>query len=140
MNPCQITLAYARALQYWVEKVNLPVSGELCPLAMCVRELVWQVGRHITCDKQDILDGLRDVLLEDKEGKTPLVDSSTVMDIEDAQPSPAQTPLAENPMRPAGEGEGEEQMYPNWIRVHSSHKVAAKGCEPGECGPASPGG
>ena len=28
MKPCQITLAYSRALQYWAEKVNLPVSGD----------------------------------------------------------------------------------------------------------------
>ena len=50
MKPHQMTLAYARALQYWAEKVNLPVSGEPHPLARCVRELRWQVGRHITCN------------------------------------------------------------------------------------------
>ena len=47
------------------------------------------------------------------------------MDNEDAWLSPVQTPLAENPMRPADEGEGKEQMYPRWIRVHSTQKVAA---------------
>ena len=120
-----MTLAYARALQYWVEKVNLPVSGEPCPLAMCVRELRQQVGGHITCNKQDILDGLRDVLPEDKEVETPSVDSSTATDVEDAQPSLVQTPLAEDPTKLAHKVEGKEQMYPQWIRVHSSQKAAA---------------
>ena len=41
----------------------------------------------------------------------------TAMDNEDAQLSPAQTPLVKNLMRPANEGEGKEQMYPSWIRV-----------------------
>ena len=55
---------------------------------------------------------LRDVLLKDEEGKTPPVDSSAMMYVEDAWPSPVQTPLAENPTRPADKEEGEEQVYP----------------------------
>ena len=43
-------------------------------------------------------------------------------------------------MRPANEGEGKEQMYPPWIRVHSSQKVAIVGHVPGKCGSTSPGG
>ena len=95
MKPQQMTLAYARALKYWVKKVNLPVSGDPCPLTRCVKELRWQVGRHITCHEQDILDGLREILLEDEGGKTPSVDCSAMMDIEDAQLSPVQTPLVD---------------------------------------------
>ena len=140
IKPHQMTLAYARALQYWVEKVNPLVSGEPCPLARSVRELGWQVGRQVTCDEQDILDGLRDIQLEDEEGKTPPVESSAMTDVEAAQPSPAETPLAEDPTRPDDEGEGKEQMYPSWIRVHSSQKVATVGGEPSECGPTLPGG
>ena len=140
MKPCQMTLAYAWALQYWAEKVNLLVPGELHPLTRYVRELRWQVGRYIICNEQDILDGLRDVLLEDEEGETLPVDSSAATDIEDAQPSPVQMPLAENPTRPADEGEGKEQMYPGWIRIHSAQKAATVGGVPGECGPTLPGG
>ena len=83
---------------------------------------------------------MRDVLLKDNEGKTPPVDSSAMTDIEDAWPSPAQTPLAENPMRPADEGKGKEQMYPHWISFHSSQKVVTMGGVPSECGPTLPGG
>ena len=140
MKPHQMNLAYAGALQYWVEKVNLPVSGDPHPLARCVKELRWQVWRHMTCNEQDILDGSRDILLEDEGGKTPPVDSSAAMVIEDAQLSLVQTPLAENPTRPADEGEGKEQIYPHWIRVHSSQKVAAMGGVPSECGPTLLGG
>ena len=104
IKPCQMTLTYARALQFWAEKVNLPVSGDPHSLARCVRELRWQVGRYITCNKQGILDGLGDVLLEDERSKTPLVDFPTITDDEDAQLSPVQTPLVENLMRPADEG------------------------------------
>ena len=84
-----MTLAYARALQYWAKKVNLLLSGDPHPLVRCVRGLRWQVGRYITCNKQEILDGLGDVLLEDQRGKTPPVDSPTATDDEEAQLSPA---------------------------------------------------
>ena len=103
-------LAYARALQYWMERADLPVSGGPCPLARCVRELRQHVGRHVTCNKQDILDRLRDIPSEDEEGKTPSVDPSMPMDVGDAWPCPAQTPLEEELTRPANKGEGKEQV------------------------------
>ena len=110
------------------------------PLARCVRELRQLLGRYITCNKQEMLDGLGDVLLGDEEGETPPMDSPTTMDDEDAGLSPVQTPLAENPTRPVDEGEGKEQMYPSWIRVHSSQKAAAVEGVPSECGSTLPGG
>ena len=112
MKPHQMTLAYAKVLQYWVEKVNLPVSGDPHPLARCVRELRQQVGRYITCNEQEILDGLGDVLLKNERGKTPPVDFPAAMDNEDAWFSPAQTSPAENLTRPANEGEGKEKCTP----------------------------
>ena len=36
-----MTLAYAQALQYWVEKVNPPTLYNYCPLVMSVVELRW---------------------------------------------------------------------------------------------------
>ena len=140
MKPHQMTLAYARALQYWVEKVNLPVSGDPHPLVICLRELRQQVGMYITCNEQEILYGLGDVLLEDERGKPPPVDSPAAMDDGDAQLSPIQFPLVENLMRPANEGEGKEQMYPSWIRVQSTQKAATTEGLPKECRSASPGG
>ena len=34
-----LTVAYARGLQYWAEKLNLPRSPDLCPLAGSIVEL-----------------------------------------------------------------------------------------------------
>ena len=65
-----LTLAYAWALQYWVEKVNLPTLDNYCPLAMNVVELRWQVGEHITFSKWDVLCGLEDVVPEARNQNT----------------------------------------------------------------------
>ena len=62
------------------------------------------------------------------------------MDIEDAWPSPVQTPPEGNLTRPADKGEGKEQVYPQWITVHSSQKAVTMGGEPQECVPTLPGG
>ena len=98
------------------------------------------MGRYITCNEQELLDGLGDVLLKDERGKTPPVDSPTPMNNEDVWLSPAQTPSVENLMRPANEGEGEEQIYPSWIRVHSAQKAATTEGVLRECRSALPGG
>ena len=37
LKPQQMTLAYAQALQYWVEDANPPAPSDPCPLAMSVR-------------------------------------------------------------------------------------------------------
>ena len=34
-----LTIAYARCLQYWAEKVNPPRNLDICPLAESVKEL-----------------------------------------------------------------------------------------------------
>ena len=36
-----LTLVYAQAVQYWVEKVNLPTLDSCCPLAVSGVELRW---------------------------------------------------------------------------------------------------
>ena len=36
-----LTIAYARCLQHWAEKHNLPKNPDFCPWAECVRQL-WQ--------------------------------------------------------------------------------------------------
>ena len=43
--PVLLTIAYARCLQHWAEKHNLPKNLDLCPWAECVREL-WQTVRE----------------------------------------------------------------------------------------------
>ena len=36
---CEKTVAYAQALQFWAEKVDLPTGGRPCLLAESVKEL-----------------------------------------------------------------------------------------------------
>ena len=43
-----LTIAYARSLQYWVEKQSLPRSQNLHPLAGSVVELWEAVKEHVT--------------------------------------------------------------------------------------------
>ena len=51
-------VAYARGLQYWVEKLNLPRSPDLCPLAGSVVELMDTVQEYVTFNHWDVVQGL----------------------------------------------------------------------------------
>ena len=57
-QPLLLTLAYTQSLQYWAEKVSLPMLSGKHPLAMSVVELRQQVEGHFTFSKQDILCNL----------------------------------------------------------------------------------
>ena len=57
-QPFLLTVAYAQGLQYWVERLNLPVDADFCLLARSVLELREGVKEHIMCTKQDIIQGL----------------------------------------------------------------------------------
>ena len=57
----QLTLlmvTYARGLQYWVEKLNLPRSPDLCPLVGSIVELRENVQVHVTFNHWDVVQGL----------------------------------------------------------------------------------
>ena len=53
-----LTVAYARGLQYWVEKLNPPRRLDLCPLAGSVVELRETVQEYVTFDHWDVVQGL----------------------------------------------------------------------------------
>ena len=57
-RPKLLTEAYCRCLQYWAEKVYLPISQEVCLLAESVRELCRAMGEFVTITTRDILEGL----------------------------------------------------------------------------------
>ena len=57
-QPTLLTIAYARGLQYWVEKLNLPRSPDLPPLAGSVVELMEMVQEYVTFDHWDVIQGL----------------------------------------------------------------------------------
>ena len=57
-QPFLLTMAYAKELQYWVERLNLPVDPDFHPLVRSVLELRERVKEHIIFTKQDIIQGL----------------------------------------------------------------------------------
>ena len=94
-------MAYAGVLQYWGEEANPLAHGKPHPSAMSVTELRWNVGRSTTFSESDIFEGLGNAIHEAKyrDMGTPLVDSTTssvMADVEDAQLSPVETPLADD--------------------------------------------
>ena len=60
-QPILLMVAYAWGLQYWVEKLNLPESPDLCPLAGSVVELRETVQEHVTFTNWDVLWRLGEV-------------------------------------------------------------------------------
>ena len=57
-QPILLTIAYARGLQYWAEKLNPPRSLDLHPLAGSVVELRETVQEYVTFDHWDVVQGL----------------------------------------------------------------------------------
>ena len=57
-QPVLLMVTYARGLQYWAEKHNLPESPDFCPLVGGVVELRELVREHVTFTNWDVLWGL----------------------------------------------------------------------------------
>ena len=55
---------YARGLQYWAEKFNLPRSADLCPLVGSIVELREAMREHVTFSHRDVVQGLGAIHLE----------------------------------------------------------------------------
>ena len=62
-QPLLLTVAYAWALQYWVEKTRPPALLDYCPLVMSVVELMQYVRGHVTLNRQDIFWNLGRITL-----------------------------------------------------------------------------
>ena len=57
-QPFLLTVAYAQGLQYWAERLNLPVDPDFHPLVRSVLELRERVKEHVIFSKQDVIQGL----------------------------------------------------------------------------------
>ena len=57
-QPFLLTVTYARGLQYWVEKLNLPDGSNFCPLAGSVVELKEMVKEHVVFTNWVLLQDL----------------------------------------------------------------------------------
>ena len=85
LKPPWKTLACAQALQYWAEKANPPVPGELCHLAMSIHELRWCMRRYTAFSDHDVFEGLAHRLPEVEVEET-------------TQPNPTETLVADSPV------------------------------------------
>ena len=57
-QPTPLMVAYARGLQYWVEKLNPPRSPDFYPLVGSIVELREAMQEHVTFNHWDVVQGL----------------------------------------------------------------------------------
>ena len=57
-HPFLLTVAYVQGLQYWVERLNLPVDPDFCPLVRSVLEFKERVKEHVVFSIKDVIQGL----------------------------------------------------------------------------------
>ena len=63
-QPVPLMIAYARSLQYWVEKQSLLRSPDLHPLVGSVVKLWEAVREHVTFNYRDVIQSFRGIHLE----------------------------------------------------------------------------
>ena len=104
-------MAYAQALQFWTEKVNLPTRGKPCLLAGSVIELWEEMKCYLSFSDKDVFKGVA----------LP----------ESTQPIPAGTPVKEATMDMTMEPTAEKRplnKFPGWEKVlHPSRPVVPTG-------------
>ena len=87
------TVAYVQALQFWVEKSNLPILGQPCLLAGSILELRAVMEPYISFPDDAILDGVAPPeRFQEDQLETTI--SGT------AQPAPTDPPLKRLPQSP----------------------------------------
>ena len=116
-------VAYARALQYWVEKVDLPAGGRSCLLAESVKELQEEMSCHLSFSDEEVFKGV-----------VPPKEMSAILTLE-ADPQSTMTAPASTPEKEAIAGVAREPVakrrspkFPGWEKVlHPSQPVVAAG-------------
>ena len=105
----QKTVAYAQALQYWVEKPNPLMPGQPCLLARCILKLRKTMEPYVSFSNDAILDGAtsQEWLLEDLTGltipRTALPASTGTSTEEEPVEKPAPTEVTTEETAPTGE-------------------------------------
>ena len=120
------TTAYACALQYWVEKSNLPAGGQPHQVAESVKELREEMRCYLSFTDQEVFEGV-----------TPPEGTPTGLVEKSQPPSKTATPVVaskestakETPEEPVKERECPK--FPGWEKVlHPSQLVAVTGQPP----------
>ena len=81
-------VAYAKALQFWVEKASLPTQGQPCLLAGSIAELREEMKCYVSFSDGDIFS---DMALPEE----PLITQSKEAAPKSAQPTQADSPVKE---------------------------------------------
>ena len=55
---CEKMMAYARAVQFWVEKVDLPTGGRPCPLVESVKGLWEEMRCYLSFSDEEVFKGV----------------------------------------------------------------------------------
>ena len=111
------TVAYAQALQFWVEKVDLPTRGQPHLLAGSTIELQKEVVCYLSSD-EDIFQGI--ALPEE----IPLIPPEEVMP-QSTQAAPADTPMKKATMETAAEKRPLNQFPGSEKVLHPSGPIVA---------------
>ena len=117
-------VAYAQALQSWVEKVDPPMKGKPCLLAESVKELREEMRCYLSFAKEDMFKGVA------------LLEETSTIQMEEADPqsarsTPANTLEVEATVGMAREPTVEKRppiKFPGWEKVlHPSQPMVAAG-------------
>ena len=117
-------VAYAKALQFWAEKANLPAQGQPHLLAGSIVELGEEMKHYVSFTDEDIFSAVT------------LLEESPVTQPKEATPKSAQLTQANSPVKEAitkvTEGPTREEKPPNWFpgwekMLHPSRPVVATG-------------
>ena len=113
-------VAYAQALQFWLEKVSLPTGGEPHLMAGSMVELQEEMGCYLYFSDKDMFQVI--ALPEE----APAIPPEEVTP-ESTQPVPASTPVKKATMEPAAKKRPLNQ-FPGWEKVlHMSRPIVTAG-------------
>ena len=106
-------MAYAKALQFWVEKANLPTQGQPRLLAGSIVELREEMKHYVSFTDEDVFSGMA------------LLEESPVTEPKEATPKSVQLTQANSPIKEAitevTKGPTREEkppnQFPGWEKV-----------------------
>ena len=117
-------MVYAQALQFWVEKANLPSWDQPCLLVGSIVEFREEMKCYVSFSDEDIFSGM--ALLEE-----PSITQSMEATQDSAQPTQTNSPVKKAAMKVTKEPTKKEQppnQFPGWKEViHPSRPVVATG-------------
>ena len=120
--PHEKMVAYAQALQFWAEKVNLPTEGKPCLLVGSMIELQEEMECYLSFSDKDVFKGVA------PPEETSIIPPEEVTP-QSTQPTPASTPVKEAAVDMAVEPAAEKRppnKFPGWEKVlHPSRPVVA---------------